>query len=167
MLVWTAVLFASSATAPRLPAWPLRPRQHGAGGLEHGARPSARDDRRATGEQFIRLGAHVDPFLVLLAPLWIVWPSPLALALAQIVAVSLGALPVFWLGRRHLGSERVAGVLALAYLAYPWVLTSAVGAIHPVTFAIPLLLFCVWFLDTDRLRPVRALRARSRCRRAS
>ena len=47
------------------------------------------------------------------------------LALAQIVVVALGALPVFWLGRRHLGSERHAALLALAYLAYPWVATSA------------------------------------------
>jgi Predicted membrane protein (DUF2079) len=107
----------------------------------------------STGEQVVRLAAHVDPFLVLLAPLWLVWPSPLALALAQIAVTSLGALPVFWLGRAHLGSERAAGFLALGYLAYPWIATSAIGAIHPVTFAIPLLLFCVWFLDTGRLVP--------------
>lgn len=105
----------------------------------------------STGEQVVRLGTHVDPFLVLLAPLWVVWPSPLALILAQIVVVSLGALPVFWLARLHLGSERLAGVLALAYLAYPWVATSAVGAIHPVTFAITFLLFCVWSLEVGRL----------------
>ncbi|HSF60216.1 MAG TPA: DUF2079 domain-containing protein, partial [Gaiellaceae bacterium] len=66
----------------------------------------------STGEQIVRLGGHVDPFLVLLTPLWMVWQSPLALALAQVVVVSLGALPVFWLGRRHLGSERSAALLA-------------------------------------------------------
>jgi uncharacterized membrane protein len=104
----------------------------------------------ATGEQVVRLSGHVDPFLTLLAPLWLVWPSPLALAFAQIAFVSLGALPVFWLGRRHLGSEAAAGLLAIAYLAYPWTATSAGAAIHPVTFAIPLYLFCVWFLDTER-----------------
>ena len=107
----------------------------------------------STGEQMVRLGAHVDPFLVLLAPLWMVWPSPLALAFAQIAVTSLGALPVFWLGRRHLDAERAAGLLALGYLAYPWTATSAIGAIHPVTFAIPLFLFCIWFLDTNRLVP--------------
>jgi uncharacterized membrane protein len=107
----------------------------------------------STGEQVNRLGAHVDPFLALLAPLWALWPSPLSLAFAQIAAVSLGALPVFWLGRLHLGSERAAGLLALAYLASPWIALSAVAAIHPVTFAIPLLLYCVWFLETDRLGP--------------
>jgi uncharacterized membrane protein len=113
----------------------------------------------ATGELMTRLGGHVDPFLVLLAPLWLVWPSPLVLGLAQIVAVSLGALPVFWLARKHLGSERTAGVLALAYLAYPWLGLTAVASIHPVTFAIPLFLFCVWFLDTERLWPFAACAA--------
>jgi uncharacterized membrane protein len=106
-----------------------------------------------SGEQMVRLGAHVDPFLVVLAPLWLVWGSPLVLAFAQIAVVSLGALPVFWLGRRHLGSESAAALLALAYLVYPWTATSASAAIHPVTFAIPFYLFCIWFLDTERLWP--------------
>lgn len=105
----------------------------------------------ATGEQMVRLGAHADPFLALLAPLWMLWPSPLVLALAQVLVVAAGALPVLWLGRRHLGSEASAGILALAYLAYPWVATSAVEAIHPVSFAITFCLFAIWCLDSDRL----------------
>lgn len=105
----------------------------------------------ATGEQVIRLGTHVDPILVLLTPFWILWPSPLCLAFVQIVAVAAGALPVFWLARRHLDSERLGCVLALGYLAYPWLSWSAIGAIHPVTFAIPLFLYAIWFLDSDRL----------------
>jgi uncharacterized membrane protein len=105
----------------------------------------------STEEQIVRLGIHADPFLALLSPLWVVWPSPLALGLAQVMVVALGALPVFWLGRRHLGSEAAAGILALGYLAYPWTATSAAASIHPVTFAITFYLFCIWFLDTDRM----------------
>ncbi len=105
----------------------------------------------STGEQMVRLGTHVDPILVLLTPFWILWPSPLSLAFVQIAAVAAGALPVFWLARRHLGSEKLGCVLALAYLAYPWLSWSAIGAIHPVTFAIPLFLYAIWFLDSDRL----------------
>ena len=104
----------------------------------------------ATGEQMVRLGSHVDPILVLLAPLWALAPTPLTLAAAQIAACGLGALPVFWLARRHLGSEAAAGLLALAYLAYPWLAWTALDALHPVTFAIPLFLFAIWFLDTRR-----------------
>ena len=105
----------------------------------------------STGEQMTRLGMHVDPILVLLTPFWVVWPSPLSLAYVQIAAVALGALPVFWLARRHLGSEKLGCVLALTYLAYPWLSWSAIGAVHPVTFAIPLFLYAIWFLDSDRL----------------
>jgi uncharacterized membrane protein len=105
----------------------------------------------STEEQIVRLGIHADPFLALLSPVWLVWPSPLALGFAQVIVVALGAFPVFWLGRRHLGSEAAAGILAIAYLAYPWTATSAAASIHPVTFAITFYLFCVWFLDTDRL----------------
>ena len=105
----------------------------------------------STGEQMIRLGTHVDPFLVLLTPFWALWPSPLSLAFVQIAAVAAGALPVFWLARRHLGSEKLGCVLAFAYLAYPWLSWSAINAIHPVTFAIPLFLYAIWFLDSDRL----------------
>jgi uncharacterized membrane protein len=104
-----------------------------------------------TGEQMSRLGGHVDPILALLAPLWEIAPTPLTLAATQIAAVAVGALPVFWLARRHTGSERAASFLAVAYLAYPWLAWTAVDAFHPVTLAIPLFLFAVWFLDTGRL----------------
>ncbi len=107
----------------------------------------------ATGEQAVRFAAHVDPILVLFAPLWIVVPSPLTLAGVQIAVSALGALPVFWLGRRHLGSEKTAALMALAYLAYPWLAWTVLDAMHPVTLATPLLLFCVWYLDSDRLLP--------------
>jgi hypothetical protein len=104
-----------------------------------------------TGEQMIRLGSHVDPILALLAPLWIVAPSPQTLVAVQIVGVALGALPVYWLARRHLASDRMAALLALAYLAYPWTGWAAMDVFHPVSLAIPLFLYCIWFLDTDRL----------------
>ncbi len=106
-----------------------------------------------TGEQVVRLANHVDPILVLLAPLWLIAPTPQLLIAVQIVAVAAGAFPLFWLGRRRLGSSTAAACVALAYLAYPWTAWTAADAFHPVTLAIPLFLFCIWFLDTDRLIP--------------
>jgi uncharacterized membrane protein len=41
-------------------------------------------------------------------------------------------------------------LLALSYLAYPWLAWTALQP-HAVTLAIPLLLYCVWALDGDRL----------------
>lgn len=104
-----------------------------------------------TGEQIARLAGHADPILVLLAPFWMLAPSPLTLAAVQIAACALGALPVFWLARRHLGSETAAGLSALSYLSYPWLAWTALDAMHPVTLAVPLLLYAIWFLDSHRV----------------
>ena len=112
-----------------------------------------------TGEQFTRLGAHVDPLLALFAPLWLLWPSGLLLLLTQAVAVSCGAIPVFWLARKHLASDRAAAHLALAYLLYPATQFNAFtvsSGFHAVSLAVPLVLFAIWYLDEDRLVPFAA-----------
>ena len=105
------------------------------------------------GEQISRLGAHFDPILAALAPLWWLWPSPELLLVVQACAVAAGALPVFWLARAHLDSERPAAALAVAYLLYPPVQWLTASDFHPVSLACPLLLFAWWFLDERRLLP--------------
>lgn len=107
------------------------------------------------GDSFVRLGVHADPFLALLAPLWWIWPSPLMLLVAQIVAVASGALPVYWLARKRLGSAGAAAGFAAVYLLYPATQFNALtyAGPHAVSFAVPLILFAVWFLDNDRLVP--------------
>jgi uncharacterized membrane protein len=105
------------------------------------------------GDQVSRLGAHVDPILVLLAPLWWVWPSPDMLLVVQALAIALGALPVFWLASKHLASERAALGFALAYLLYPALQWMTLSEFHPVALATPLLLYAFWYLDEDRLVP--------------
>jgi uncharacterized membrane protein len=103
------------------------------------------------GHQVSRLGSHVDPILALLAPLWWLWPSPGMLLAAQAAAIALGALPVFWLARKHLGSDRAGLGFALAYLLYPATEWLTLNEFHPVALACPLLLYAFWYLDEDRL----------------
>jgi uncharacterized membrane protein len=105
------------------------------------------------GDQLSRLGAHFDPILAAFAPLWLVWPSPDVLLVAQAVAVALGALPVYWLADKHLGSQRAGLGFALAYLAYPPTQWLTLNEFHPVALACPLLLYAIWFLDEGRLVP--------------
>ena len=105
------------------------------------------------GDEISRLAAHFDPSLAAFAPLWLVWPSPDLLLVAQAVAVSLGALPVFWLARKHLDSQRAGLGFALAYLLYPPTQWLTLNEFHPVALACPLLLFAFWYLDEDRLLP--------------
>jgi uncharacterized membrane protein len=103
------------------------------------------------GEQISRLGSHFDPILVLLAPLWWLWPSPELLLVVQVVAVAAGALPVYWLARRHLRSDGAAAALALAYLLCPAAQWLTLSDFHPVALACPLLLYAWWNLDEERL----------------
>jgi len=103
------------------------------------------------GEQISRLGSHFEPILAVFAPLWLIWPSPDMLVTVQALALASGALPVFWLARKHLGSERAAFGLALVYLIYPPLQWLAVDEFHPGALACPLLLYAFWYLDEDRL----------------
>jgi uncharacterized membrane protein len=103
------------------------------------------------GEQISRLAAHVDPILAVFAPLWWIWPSPDLLLTVQALAIGLGALAVYWLARKHLGSARAGLGFALAYLLYPATGWLALNEFHPVALATPLLLFAFWYLDEDRL----------------
>jgi uncharacterized membrane protein len=103
------------------------------------------------GDQINRLGAHVDPLLAAFAPLWWLWPSPAMLLVVQAVATALGALPVFWLARKHLRSQWMPALFALAYLLYAPVQWLALDEFHPVALAGPLLLYAVWYLDEQRL----------------
>jgi uncharacterized membrane protein len=105
------------------------------------------------GTEISRLGGHVDPFLVLLVPFWWLWSSPLMLLVVQAIAVSAGSIPVYWLARKHLRSSRLAASYSVAYLLYPATQfnTFTPVGMHPVSFAIPLILFAIWFLDEERL----------------
>jgi uncharacterized membrane protein len=111
------------------------------------------------GEQMSRLGAHFDPILAAFAPLWWLWPHPSLLLVVQVAAVALGAVPVFLLGRKHLGSDRPATGIALVYLLYPATQWLTLSEFHPVALATPLLLAAFWFLDEDRLLPFAAVAA--------
>jgi len=105
------------------------------------------------GHDISRLAAHFDPILAAFAPLWWIWPSPDLLLTVQALAIAAGAIPVFWLARKHLASERAALGFALAYLLYPPVQWLTLNEFHPVALACPLLLFGFWYLDEDRLLP--------------
>jgi uncharacterized membrane protein len=107
-----------------------------------------------SGFQRDRLGYHVDPFLLVFVPVFWIWSSPIVLLVVQALAVASGALPVFWLARKHLNSPRAGAHFAFAYLLYPATQFNAFSAesgFHSVSLAVPLVLYAVWLLDEDRL----------------
>jgi uncharacterized membrane protein len=105
------------------------------------------------GVQISRLGAHFEPIVVALAPLWWVWPDASLLLVCQAAAIATGAVPVYLLGRKHLESDWAATGFALAYLLHPATQWLALDDFHAVALATPLLLWAFWFLDEERLVP--------------
>jgi uncharacterized membrane protein len=106
------------------------------------------------GHQWNRLGFHADPFLLVFVPFLWIWSSPLLLVIVQALAVASGALPVFWLARKHLNSSRAGAHFAFAYLLYPATQFNAftiTSSFHAVAIAVPLVLYAIWLLDEDRL----------------
>jgi uncharacterized membrane protein len=104
----------------------------------------------ADGRQISRLAAHADPILALFALPWLVWPDPAVLLILQAALVAATAWAVYRLGRRVLGDAPAAALCAVAALLYPPLQWAVLDEFHPVTLAIPFLLFAFVFLDEDR-----------------
>jgi len=64
-------------------------------------------------------GSHFTPFLFLFVPLYRLLPSPATILVAQTLVIAAGAPIVFRLARLRLKDERLAAVLAVAYLLNP------------------------------------------------
>lgn len=83
-------------------------------------------------------GDHASFILILIAPLYWLFPTTGALLGAQSVAIAAGALPVFLYARHRLGKEGIAFVLAIVYLLHPTISWNNMWEFHPEAF-LPLL----------------------------
>ncbi len=97
-----------------------------------------------------RLSLHVEPMLLLVSPLYWLYPSPEILFVFQSVVVALGAIPVFALTRRKLGSEGLALAFAAVYLLFPAVQAATLLDFHAVTLTPTLLIAAFYFMESRR-----------------
>lgn len=97
------------------------------------------------------LGDHFHPILALLAPFYLLWPSPACLLVAQASLFALSAVPVTRCAVRVLGTRRGA-VVGVGYVL-SWGLLSAVNFdFHEVCFAVPMVAFAAEHLLRERWR---------------
>lgn len=90
------------------------------------------------GDDVNLLGDHFHPILVLLGPIWAVWPSGLALLWTQALLFGISAIPIARLAMERLGSW-LGGILGGAYV-FSFGLQSAQDVqFHEIAFAVPLL----------------------------
>lgn len=94
-----------------------------------------------------RLAAHVEPILLPVSLLYLLYSSPKTLLILQTVALSLAAWPLFLLGRAKLGNGLLALAPAVAYLLTPALQAVNLFDFHPIALAPPFLLSGLYFLE--------------------
>ncbi len=100
------------------------------------------------------LGDHMVPILVFIVPLFAVFPRHETIHVINAIALSAGAVPVFFLAWWRWRMPWPALLLSVAYLAFPsvshLVFCYSYG-FHPVILSLPLLLAAVYFLVRGKL----------------
>jgi len=111
--------------------------------------PYANTHETLDGSLGSHFGIHFSPTLLLIAPLYAVWPSPLLLLAFQSLALSLIPLPVYHLLRPRVGAG-AAMVLALAVLAVPSFALGGPADFRDANLLPVLLLAAVWAIESRR-----------------
>ena len=95
-------------------------------------------------------GEHLSFNLVLLAPLYKIWPDVRLLLVLQTVALAIGALPVYLLAKERLKNGVLSLAMAASYLLYPALQWLNHDQFHPDALATPALLFAFYFATKRR-----------------
>jgi len=98
------------------------------------------------------LGFHFNPFLVAFVPLYALWPAAEWFVIAQAVALSIAAWPIFLLARRVHESEQVGVLWVIIYLCNPFLLNAAAWDFHPVVLAVPLIATALLAVEMKNFR---------------
>ena len=98
------------------------------------------------------LGHHFNLIFYAFAPVSWMGAGVLVLCLAQAVALSLGAVPAYLLGRDRLGSDRAGLAICVVYLLHPAVTGLTWWMFHPEAFAIPAVMVAWWAATSSRWR---------------
>lgn len=98
------------------------------------------------------LGAHFDPILILLSPLFYLYPRAETLLLLQSVWLAGGAFPLYLLACRRTGRPWFGVTMVVIYLLYPALHGANMDDFHSLTLCTPLIFWCVYCLEMRRFR---------------
>ena len=125
-------------------------------------------ERTMEDRQVSRVAEHLEPIILLIAPIYSLWDDVRAILIIQSIALALGALPVYWIARRVLGgshtdpatsphpleaSLRRVGLslmFVVAYLMFPALQAANVADFHADPFVVAPLLFAFWYATERR-----------------
>ena len=119
-----------------------------------------------------RLTDHVEPIFALISPVLWLWNDVRALLLLQVIAVALGAIPLYALALEKLDqllpahqrgqiwhneplqqmTRPLALAVALAWLLSPQLQSAILTELHAIPFAAPLIVWAFWAAEKRRWR---------------
>lgn len=101
------------------------------------------------GPEFHILGDHFHPILMLLAPLWALFPTPETLLITQAFLVALSIIPVWLFTRSRVGLWPTIAI-TVAY-SVSWPIQGLIDFdFHEVAFAIPFLAWAIYLYGRNR-----------------
>ncbi len=98
-----------------------------------------------------RFAIHVEPLLLLFAPLYLVHSGPETLLVAQVLIVATGSIPAYLLARQALGRAWFSLAFPLAYLLHPSLQNALLDDFHTVALSAAFLLWAMYFLYRSQL----------------
>jgi uncharacterized membrane protein len=103
---------------------------------------------------FIKAGyhgsAHFDPILVLLSPIYLLYPRAELILGLQSFWVGAGVIPVFLIARHHLGSRFQSVLFATTWALHPAVHGANMYEFHSLTLAATPMMFALYFLLIEK-----------------
>lgn len=92
-----------------------------------------------------RLIAHSEFIYLLIAPLYLIYSDPKTILVLQTFFITLGALPIFWIGYEKTKSYFFGLCFSCAYLLYPPIQYGNLNDFHPDMLATSFLFFAFYY----------------------
>ena len=102
------------------------------------------------GESVSHLAAHISPIFLVYLPFYAVIPSPVTLMVLQTAAVCSAVIPLWMIARRKGLSPALSLLVCALLCTFPAVWCGAAGSFHEYALLLPLLLWLLWALETNR-----------------
>lgn len=110
------------------------------------------DTNNVFGRPINWLSCHFNLILLQFVPLYAIWPAAEWFIIAQALALSVTAWPIFLLASRVHESERTGLLWAVIYLLNPFILSAAAWDFHPVTIAVPFIALALLAVEKKDFR---------------
>ncbi|MGQ9785268.1 MAG: DUF2079 domain-containing protein [Anaerolineae bacterium] len=125
-------------------------------------------ERTMDARQVSRVAEHLEPIILIIAPIYYLWDDVRAILVIQSIALALGALPIYWIARRALGDSHLESaaqshplevslrhtwlpvIFVVVYLMFPALQAANVADFHADPFVVVPLLFAFWYATERR-----------------